>query len=140
MSEDRKKLNDTKKPLPDEPEGNIFERELRQLVELQGHAALLAGSGILVQKTLVHSLVHGLDSSLVGDVSSFAITFSVSSIELLEVGLQKGLLSLIPGIGSLGQLDSLLCGLDVGHDHTSLLYAMETLQFHAGMYYTRSGP
>ena len=65
----------TKKPLPDEPEGNIFERELRQLVELQGHAALLPGSGILVKKTLVHSLVYGLDSSLVSCVSRLAITF-----------------------------------------------------------------
>ena len=110
-----------KNPFRSEPEGNIFERELRQLVELQGHAALLPGSGILVKKTLVHSLVHGLDGSLVRCVSRLAITFKDSGVELFDVGLEGGLASLVSGIGDLGQLDSLLGGLDVGHGYTSLI-------------------
>ena len=110
-----------KNPFRSGPEGNIFERELRQLVELQGHAALLPGSGILVQKTLVHSLVHGLDGSLVRCVSRLAITFKDSGVELLDIGLEGRLASLVSGIGDLGKLDSLLGGLNVGHGYTSLI-------------------
>ena len=129
----------TKKPLPDEPEGNIFERELRQLVELQGHAALLPGSGILVKKTLVHSLVYSLDSALVSGAGSLAITFNDSGVELLDIGLEGGLASLVSGIGDLGKLDSLLGGLDVGHGYTSLTRKLCLHgQAHAEMYYTRS--
>ena len=109
-----------KNPFRSGPEGNIFERELRKLVELQSHAALLTGSGILVQKTLVHSLVHGLDGSSVGCVSRLAITFKDSGVELLDIGLESGFAGLVSGIGDLGKLDSLLSGLDVGHVYTSL--------------------
>ena len=132
----RKACKNTKKPLPGEPEGNIFERELRQLVELQGHAALLPGSGILVKKTLVHSLVHGLDSDLVRCVSGHAITFVDSGVELLDIGLEGGLASLVSGIGDLGKLDSLFGGLNVGHG-LHLLHQDPTNRSssHAGMYY-----
>ena len=130
--------NKRKNPFRSEPEGNIFERDLRQLVELEGHAALLPGSGILVKKTLVHSLVHGLDGSLVGCVSRLAITFKDSGVELLQIGLEDGLASLVSGVGDLGKLDSLLSGLDVGHGYTSLIRNREHGQTHAELYYTWS--
>ena len=47
----------------------IFSEKLGQLVQLQGHAALLAGSIVLVQKTLGHSLVNRLNSNLVSSLS-----------------------------------------------------------------------
>ena len=80
---------------PSKNEGReIFSEKLSQLVQLQGHAALLAGSVVLVQKTLDNSLVDGLDSGLVSSFSSSLVTSNQSSVKLLQVGLQLGLVSL----------------------------------------------
>ncbi len=103
-----------KKPLPGQ-EGVISWRFLRQLVHFDSHAALLAGSGVLVQKTLLHSLIHRLDSVLERSVGLGAVATGDSSVELLDDRLELGLLSLVAGVGSLGQLDSLLCRLNIGH-------------------------
>ena len=62
-----------KKLPPRDPRKEIFSESSGQLVQLQGHAALLAGSSILVQNTLGHSLVDSLDSSLVGSSGSSLI-------------------------------------------------------------------
>ena len=107
-----------KKPLPRYTAGDIF-RELvllGQLVDLQGHAALLAGSVVLVQNTLDNSLVHGLDSDLVSGLGGSLVTGDQSSVELLQVGLQLGLVGLVLLVSDLGREDILLGGLDVGHE------------------------
>ena len=51
---------------------------------MQGHAALLAGSSILVQNTLGHSLVNSLHSSLVGNGGSSLITTGDGGLKLLD--------------------------------------------------------
>ena len=93
----------------------IFSEKSGQLVQLQGHAALLAGSVVLVQKTLNHRLVHRLDSLLVSGLGSSLVTANQSSVELLQVGLELGLVSLVLLVSNLGRKDILLGGLDVGH-------------------------
>ena len=50
-----------KKLPPSNARKEIFSEKSGQLVQLQGHAALLPGSVVLVQKTLVDSLIHSLD-------------------------------------------------------------------------------
>ena len=65
----------------------IFSEKLGHLVQLQGHAALLAGSSILVQNTLGDSLVNDDDCILVSNLSSGAVTLSDSSVKLLDNGL-----------------------------------------------------
>jgi hypothetical protein len=86
---------------------------------MQGHAALLAGSSILVQNTLVHSLVDSHDSSLVGSSGSSLITAGNGSLKLLNGSLQSGLVGLVLLVSDLGRNDILLGGLNVGHDYTS---------------------
>ena len=55
-----------KLPVGKSAEREIFSTRSGQLVQLQGHAALLAGSGVLVQNTGRHCAVNLLDSLLVG--------------------------------------------------------------------------
>ena len=99
----------------------IFSEKLGQLVQLQGHAALLAGSIVLVQKTLDDSLVDSLNGSLVSDFGSSLVTGDQSSVVLLQGGLQLGLVSLVLLVSNLGRNDILLGGLNVGHCCISFL-------------------
>ena len=93
----------------------IFSEKSGQLVQPQGHAALLAGSSILVQNTLGHSLVDSLDSVLVGNFGGSLVAGDHSGLELLHSGLQSGLVSLVLLVSNLGTDDILLRGLNVGH-------------------------
>ena len=93
----------------------IFSEKSGQLVQPQGHAALLAGSSILVQNTLANSLVHSLDSQLVSGLSDGTVAALNSSVELLDGGLQLGLVSLVLLVSNLDTKDILLRGLNVGH-------------------------
>ena len=56
-----------KKLPPSTARKEIFSEKSGQLVQLQSHAALLPGSVVLVQETLVDSLIDGLDGGLVSD-------------------------------------------------------------------------
>ena len=104
-----------KKLPPSNAQKEIFSENSGQLVQLQGHAALLAGSVVLVQKTLDNSLVHSLDGNLVGALCSGMIAGLQSGLELLQVGLQLGLISLVLLISDFRQLDALFRGFDVGN-------------------------
>ena len=53
---------DTKKLLLKQLQKEIFSGESCHLVELQGHAALFPGGVVLVQNSLLHTLVNGLDA------------------------------------------------------------------------------
>ena len=64
-------------------------------VELGGHGALLVSSVVLVQQTLRGRLVHDLHCDLVSTLGLGAIAFSGSRLELLECGLQCGLVALL---------------------------------------------
>ena len=58
-----------------------------QLVELEGHSALLARGVVLVQKTVARSLVNRLDGHLVSALGLAAVAFGQSGLKLLDVGL-----------------------------------------------------
>ena len=104
------------KKLPAEKIGReIFSEKLAQLVQLQSQSALLACCVVLVQQTLVDSLVDGLDSSLVSSLSNNLVACNQCSVELLQGGLQLGLVSLVLLVSDLGRNDILLGGLNVGH-------------------------
>ena len=83
----------------------IFSEKSGHLVQMQGHAALLAGSSILVQNTLGHSLVNSLNSILVSSLSNSLVAFSQGSLELLNSSLQRRLLSLVLLVSDLGTND-----------------------------------
>ena len=103
------------KKLPPKVGREIFSEKSGQLAQLQGHAALLAGSVVLVQQTLVDSLVNSLDSYLVSSLSLGLVAGDQSSFELLQVGLQLGLVCLILLLSNFGRDNILLRGLDIGH-------------------------
>ena len=103
------------KKLPPKEGREIFSEKLGQLVQLQGHAALLAGSSVLVQKTLQGSLVNRLDSNLVSNLSGSLVAGDHSGVELLQVGLQLRLVSLVLLVSDLGRDNVLLGRLNVGH-------------------------
>ena len=86
-----------------------------QGVHFSGNAALLAGSSVLVQNTLVNGLVNGLDGRLISAIGLFAVAFNDSSVELLEGSLQNGLSLLILLIADARKLYSLLGRFNVGH-------------------------
>ena len=92
----------------------IFSEKSGQLVQLQSHAALLPGSVVLVQKTLLDSLVNSLDSSNIGSFGSGLVATGQGSVELLQGGLQLRLVSLVLLVSDLGRDDILLGRLDVG--------------------------
>ena len=92
---------------------------LCHLVELQGKAALLACSVILMNNTSADGLVDGLDSGLVSAIGLLLIAFCNGSFELLEGRLQNGLGDLVALVVDLGNQNSLLRRLNVGHDYTS---------------------
>ena len=97
----------------------IFSEKSGHLVQMNGHAALLAGSSILVQKTLGHGLVASLDGSHVGSLGSSLLTPGHGGLKLLNGSLQSGLVGLVLLICDLGSDDILLRGLNVGHGYTS---------------------
>ncbi len=82
-------------------------------VELGGQSALLVSSVVLVQQTLRGRLVHDLHCDLVSTLGLGAIAFSGSRLELLECGLQCGLVSLVAGVTHLSELDALLGRLNI---------------------------
>ena len=90
----------------------IFAR-LANAVELQGQRALLVRGVILVQNTLSSSLIDRLHCDLVSALGLGAIAFSGSRLELLECGLQCGLVSLVAGVTHLSELDALLGRLNI---------------------------
>ena len=119
--EEKIRCHKMKKLPPNKFRWEIFSEKLSQLVQLQGHAALLAGSIVLVQKTLDDSLIDSLDGSLVSDFGSSLVTCNQSSIVLLQGGLQLRLVGLILLVSNLGRNDILLGGLNVGHCGISFL-------------------
>lgn len=68
---------------------------LTDLVELQGHSALAVSSRVLVQNALSDSLIDLLDRDLVSAIGLGAIAFCGSALELLDGGLECGLLTLL---------------------------------------------
>ena len=88
-------------------------RASAQLVELQSHGALAVSGGILVKNALRHSLIDLLDRNLVCAIGLGAIAFCGSALELLDGGLECGLLSLVAGVSRLGDQNALLGRLDI---------------------------
>ena len=86
---------------------------LAKLVQLQGHCALLVSGVVLVQDTLSNSLVNSLNGHLVSAIGLGAIAFNGSSLELLDSGLERRLLSSVTSVASLSDEDALLSGLDI---------------------------
>ena len=86
---------------------------LANLVELQGQRALLVSCVVLVQDTLSNSLVNCPDSNLVSAIGFGAIAFNGSSLKLLDSGSERGSLSSVTSVASLGNEDALLSGLDI---------------------------
>ena len=101
------------------PDGRAYRRKLRQLVQLQSDAALLAGGIVLMQNSLLDRLVNGLDGSLVSAIGLLTVAFCQGSVKLLQIGFQNGLGSLVLLILHLGQQNSLLCRFNIGHRYTS---------------------
>ena len=114
------------KKLPPELRREIFSEKSGQLVQLQRHAALLAGSVVLVQQTLDNSLIHSLDSQLVGGLGGGLVAGHHSGVKLLQSGLQFRLVGLVLLISDLGRKDILLGGLDVGQGFHLLVLAFHT--------------
>ena len=96
-----------KKLPPRKTRKEIFSEKSGQLGQLQSHSALLAGSVVLVQQTLVDSLVNSLDGNLVSSFSFGLVAASQSSLVLLQVGLQLRLVSLVLLVSDLGRDDIL---------------------------------
>ena len=114
----------------------IFSEKSGQLVQPQGHAALLAGSSVLVQNTLVDSLVNQHDSLLVSILGNSAVAGIQSGLELLDDSLHLRLVSLVLLISNFGTDNILLRGLDVGHGHTSY----SSFYAHAFTHYNATSP
>ena len=79
-----------------------------------------------MQQTLDNSLVNRLDCDLVSSLSGSLVAGHQSGVELLQVGLQLGLVSLVLLISDLGRNDILLRGLNVGHGSHLLLQVFHT--------------
>ena len=84
-----------------------------QLVQLDGHAALLVSSVVLMQQTLGSGLIHGLDGHLVSDIGLAAVAFRHGGVKLLQLGLQRGLRGLVLRSFGLGNQHALLGRLDI---------------------------
>jgi hypothetical protein len=110
------------------PKSKDLERLLKgklEAVELLCDAALLVGSVVLVEDTLAHGLVDGGNGNLGSSSSGFLITGSGSSLELLDVGLQQRLVSLVTIILDFGDEHSLLGRFNVRHENTSSTYQLK---------------
>ena len=92
---------------------------LSQLVQLQGDAALLAGSGILMQNSLLDGHINGLDGSLVSAIGLLAVAFCQGSIKLLQRGFQDRSCGSVLFVPDCGTQNILLRRLNVGHRYTS---------------------
>ena len=90
----------------------IFAR-LANAVELQGQRALLVRGVILVKNTLGSSLIDRLHCDLVSALGLGAIAFSGSRLELLECGLQCGLVGLVALVTHTRHENALLGRLDI---------------------------
>ncbi len=99
----------------------IFSEESGQLVQLQSHAAFFPGSGILMQDTLGNCLIDMLDGQRIGVAGGGTVTAGNGGLKLFHSSLQRGLIGLVLLVSNFRKLDTLLCGLDVGHGHTSCL-------------------
>ena len=87
--------------------------KLRASVQLLIESGLLSGSRILVQNTLCSSLVDRLHCDLVSALGLGAIAFSGSRLELLECGLQCGLVGLVALVTHTRHENALLGRLDI---------------------------
>ena len=110
-------IEKAKRPLKNRGRSNAM--RLGQLVQLQGDAALLAGSGILMQNSLLDRHVNGLDGSLVSAIGLLTVAFSNGSVELLQVGFQDRLSSSVLFVANSSTQNVLLRRLNVGHRYTS---------------------
>ena len=90
-----------------------FLLDLANVVELQGQRALLVRGVILVKNTLGSSLIDRLHCDLVSALGLGAIAFSGSRLELLECGLQCGLVGLVALITHTRHLNALLGRLNI---------------------------
>ena len=105
------RCNTTKKGLP---YGSPFYCvQLANAVELQGKSALLVSGVVLVKNTLCGSLIDRLHCDLVSALGLGAIAFCGSSLELLDGGLECGLVGLIAGVADLSDQHALLGGLNI---------------------------
>ena len=99
-------------------------------VELQGESALLVSGVILVKNTLRSSLIDSLDCDLVSTLGLGAIAFSGSRLELLERGLQCGLIGLVAGVADLSDLNALLGRLNIRQTKHLLRIGLVTAKIH----------
>ena len=83
------------------------------LIELERQGALAAGSRVLVQNSLGHSLIDFLHGDLIRPIGLGAIAFCGSSLELLNGGLHSGLLNPVLSIASLSEQNTLLSRLNI---------------------------
>ena len=90
-----------------------FFARLANVVELQGHRALLVRGVILVKNTLCSSLVDRLHCDLVSALGLGAIAFSGSRLELLECGPQCRLVGLVALVTHTRHENALLGRLDI---------------------------
>lgn len=107
------------KPSGSSSRGISMNEELSHLVQFQGNAALFAGSVILVNNSLADGLIDGLNGCFVSAIGLLTIAFGNCSVELLQSGSQDGLVHLVALVVDLGNQNSFLGRLNVGHDYTS---------------------
>ena len=83
------------------------------LIELERQGALAAGSRVLVQNSLGHSLIDFLHGDLIRPIGLGAIAFCGNSLELLDGGFQIGFRGLVAGVSRLCDQNALLGRLDI---------------------------
>ena len=115
---------------------------LGQGVQLLGQAALLVGSVILMQNSLLDRLVNGLDGSLVSAIGLLAVAFFQGSVKLLQSGLQNRLCGSVLLVPNGGTQNVFLRRLNVGHCYTSSNSVTWELMFqsHAEIHYSDNLP
>ena len=99
-----------------------FKHKLAQLVQLDGHAALLVSGIVLVQQTLSSGLIHCLDSHLVSNIGLAAVALRHGGVKLLDLSLQRRLSSLVLCSFGLGYQHALLGRLDIRQTKHLLRY------------------
>ena len=117
--------------------------QLAKLVELQGHSALLVSCVILVKNTLGSCLVNSLYCNFVSAIGLGAIAFFGSSLELLDGGLQCGLISLVAGIADFCHQNTLLSRLNIRQTKHLLggkFSREQLLNHHAEWYFSKELP
>ena len=86
------------------------------VVTMNANEEVYSEGSVLVEDTLAHGLVDGGNGDLSSNSSSFLISGSGSSLELLYVGLQQRLVRLVDVVGSFGDKHSLLGRFNVRHE------------------------